>query len=69
MSKINANFTGKDQNWSDGTTVYWFEVNGEAYGVVHSGESWNSKVVDSTGNPTDRYSVEEFNITDKMIAE
>lgn len=69
MSKINANFTGKDKNYADGTTVYWFEVNGETYGVIHGGESWNSKIVDSSGYPTDRYSVEEFSITDKMIAD
>lgn len=39
MANINATFTSKDQNWTDGTTTYWFDVNGEAFGIVHGGES------------------------------
>lgn len=28
-----ATFTSADQNWQDGTTTYWFELEGEAYGT------------------------------------
>ena len=51
-----ATFTGKDQNWQDGTTVYWFEIDGEAsgfefnntvYGVVESGSYF--KIIDADG--------------------
>jgi len=69
MLNINATFISKDQNWADGTTTYWFNVNGDTYGVVHGGETWNAKVVDRDGCPTSDYSVDQFNITNQMIAE
>lgn len=28
-----ANFIEKDQNWQNETTVYWFELDGETWGV------------------------------------
>lgn len=66
---IKATFTSKDNSRADDTTTYWFDINGETYGVVHSGESWNSQVVDSDGVPSTDYTVEQFVITDEMIAE
>ncbi|MCR0998685.1 hypothetical protein [Serratia rubidaea] len=69
MTTINATYISKDQNWNDGTTIYWFDVNGETYGVVHGGESWNSSVVDCDGAPSDHYTADQFNVTEEMIAE
>lgn len=50
----------KDQNWADGTTVYWFELNGhddatgvefedDVFGVVESDEP--AVIVDYDGFP------------------
>ncbi|MDY7621038.1 hypothetical protein ABUK00_11340 [Raoultella planticola] len=69
MTAIKATYTNKDQNLTDGTTVYWFDVNGETYGVVHGGESWNAQVVDCDGMPSDQYTIDQLNITEEMIAE
>ncbi|BEO75158.1 MULTISPECIES: hypothetical protein [Serratia] len=69
MTTIKATYISKDQNWNDGTTTYWFDVNGETFGVVHGGESWNAKVVDCDGAPSDQYTVDQFNVTEEMIAE
>ncbi|WBW63310.1 hypothetical protein [Klebsiella electrica] len=69
MTTIKATYLSKDQNWTDGTTVYWFDVNGETFGVLHGGESWNSTVVDCDGVPSDQYTVDQFNITEEMIKE
>ena len=42
-------FVAKDQNWADESTTYWFDVDGEMYGVVEScGES---TIVDCDGCP------------------
>lgn len=54
MTTLTSTYTGKDQNWNQGTTTYWFDLsNGETYGVVEGGESWNSSVVDVDGGPVD----------------
>ncbi|MCP4282817.1 MAG: hypothetical protein GY776_22835, partial [Alteromonas sp.] len=52
--------TSKDQNWNDGSTTYWFNVNGECgafgidfdnetYGIAESGGE--SKLLDCDGCP------------------
>lgn len=61
-------YINKDQNWADGTTTYWFDVNGTIYGVVHGGPSCNAAVVDDEGYPTSDFNVDDFDITDDMIA-
>lgn len=66
---MKTTYMSKDQNWNDGTTTYWFDVNGDTYGVVHGGESCNSKVVDCAGAPSDYYTADQFEITPEMIAE
>jgi len=30
---MNIEFVEKDQNWQEEHTMYWFEVNGESWGV------------------------------------
>ena len=64
-------FVSKDQNWADGSTTYWFNVDGEMYGVVEScGET---SFVDCDGCP-DNVDVNVINalegaVTDKMRME
>ena len=67
MTTLNATFINKDDNRPDGTQVFWFDVNGETYGVIQGGDSHNANVVDCDGCPTDVYSVDQFNITKEMI--
>lgn len=67
-----ATYHTKDQNWTNGSTTYWFDMDGELYGVV---EGEGAGVVDSDGHPIDyngdlRRSVERACIvTDAMRAE
>jgi len=44
-----VDFCGKDQNWNNGSTTYWFIVDGETFGVVES--EGDSCVVDCDGCP------------------
>lgn len=30
---VEVGYEGKDQNWQDGETVYWFRLTGEQYGT------------------------------------
>ncbi|QHJ82615.1 MAG: hypothetical protein [Bacteriophage sp.] len=64
---INATFTTKDQNFNDGTTIYWFEVECESFGVVES-ECGNREVVDCDGCPSDEYTADQFIITEDMLS-
>ena len=42
-------YLSKDQNWADESTTYWFDIDGETWGVVEScGES---SIVDCDGYP------------------
>ena len=66
---MNAKFLSKDKNCGDGTTTYWFDLNGETYGVIEGGKSCNSNVVDFEGYPTDDVTADQFEITDEMRAE
>ena len=53
MKKFN-----EDQDWNSETTTYWFDAEGEIYGVVdHNGDL---SVVDCDGCPTDRYTADQF---------
>ena len=45
-----ATYTAADQNWADGSTTYWFDLNGEAFGIV---EGENPGPVDCDGMPID----------------
>ena len=41
--------TSTDQNWQDETTIYWFNVDGDEYGVADcNGEK---TILDSDGSP------------------
>lgn len=71
----NVNYTGKDQNWQNQSTTYWFDVDGEVYGVVESG-SEAPRIVDVDGCPIDGNGNEremrvelESAVTDEMRAE
>lgn len=46
---MNAIYTTKDQNFSNEQTVYWFDVDGEEYGV--SDQAGDICVVDCDGCP------------------
>ena len=67
----NATYHSKDQNWMNGSTTYWFDIDGELYGVV---EGEGAGVVDSDGHPIDynddlRSDVERScTVTDEMRA-
>ena len=63
---MKATYTTKDQNWNDETTTYWFDVDGETYGVVDAGHDGKS-VVDCDGVPSDDYTADQFEITEEMI--
>ena len=45
-----ATYIEKDQNWADGSTTYWFYLDGEQYGIV---EGENAGPVDVDGHPID----------------
>jgi hypothetical protein len=58
--KMKVEYKGKDQNWQEGTTTYWFELSGrdfgtacefdaEMFGVCESGEE--SGILDCDGYP------------------
>lgn len=68
MTTFNATYTSKDHNSPDGTLVYWFDVDGESYGVVCSDEG-GTQVVDCDGCPSTDYDVDMFTITEDMKAE
>lgn len=67
-----ATYHSKDQNWMNGSTTYWFEIDGELYGIV---EGEDDGVVDSDSSPMDyndslRNTVERACVvTDEMRAE
>ncbi len=57
---MKTTYTSKDQNWQDGSTIYWFtltgrdngtgkEFDGDVFGVVESGPT--STIVDCDGCP------------------
>ncbi|WP_147195988.1 hypothetical protein [Pantoea sp. CCBC3-3-1] len=68
MTTINATYTSKDENFPDGATVYWFDVDSESYGVVIDKDG-NSQVVDCDGTPTSDFTVDQFEITNEKISE
>lgn len=47
---MKTTFISADQNWQDESTTYWFDMDGELYGVVEGG---NAGIVDSDGMPID----------------
>ena len=72
-SKImNTQYLGKDQNWNNGSTTYWFEIDGESFGVV---EGNCSGFVDCDGYPIGQPDAETADklshavVTDEMRAE
>jgi len=53
-----AEFTGKDQNWQDETTIYWFSVESMDYRIESGGygiadNSGTLTPVNSDGSPID----------------
>lgn len=63
-------YLDKDQNFQDGNTVYWFDVDGESYGVCESAEA--PKLLDCDGYPcnlSDTWAIEIMSklvVTDRM---
>lgn len=63
FTTVAVEFTGKDQNWQDGETIYWFELDGQdvhngaifegdKYGVVEGAiDGEYPKIVDYDGCP------------------
>lgn len=68
VTTMKATYISKDQNWNDGTTTYWFDVNGETYGVVDAGYDAKA-VVDCDSVPTTDFITDNFEITEEMIAD
>lgn len=68
MTTINAKFITKDNHQNDGAVVYWFDVDGETYGVVEGGKESSSNVVDVDSCPSDHFTADQFEITDEMRA-
>ena len=80
---LKVNFNGKDQNWMNETTVYWFEIDGTDYGTEKTFDcqmfgiadcNGHLTVVDIEGYPVlNEYVVNivlrECKITDEMIME
>ncbi len=80
---ITATYTGKDQNFQDEQTIYWFEIDGtdceaekifnsEIFGIVDC--NGNKSVIYADGYPVQNKYVEmivlsECKITDEMIGE
>jgi hypothetical protein len=46
---MNAKYISKDQNWNDGNTTYWFDVDGNEYGIVEEG--FETYPVDHNSSP------------------
>lgn len=46
---MTATYKSKDQHWQDEATVYWFDMDGETYGIRESGGQ--STVLDADGCP------------------
>ena len=64
MEMTKATFIGKDQNWQEESTTYWFELSGvdygtgrkfdnDVYGVIESSidHSDSATIVDCDGSP------------------
>ena len=47
---IAVTFTSKDQNWQDGTTTYWFVLDGTDYGAGCGFDHEMFGIVDDSGN-------------------
>ena len=68
-----SKFMGKDQNWADGTTTYWFDVDGEQCGVVESecGASFvdcDGCTIDDGASWSTMAAVRDLVVTDEMRA-
>lgn len=46
---MKATFISKDQNWQDGTTTYWFTLDGVDYGSNREFSSETFGIVDNAG--------------------
>ncbi len=44
-------YLGKDQNWADETTIYWFSVDCENYGIAYN--NGKTKLLDCDGCPVE----------------
>lgn len=47
----NATYSSKDQNWQDEMTIYWFELDGETFGIGETG--MEVVALDCDGAPID----------------
>lgn len=49
---MNATFISKDQNWQDGTTTYWFQLDGADYRTGREFDNVVFGIVDEAGELT-----------------
>jgi len=49
---MNAKYTGKDQNWKEESTTYWFQIDGHDSGTGVSFESQVFGIAESGGDDT-----------------
>ena len=47
---VTVEYNGKDQNWQDETTIYWFTLDGKDYGTGFTFHNSVYGVADSNGN-------------------
>lgn len=59
----NVKFTQKDNNWQDENTIYWFDVDGESYGVCESSYG-DISVLDCDGCPVNTQDAKNAHLND-----
>ena len=59
-------FVEKDQNWQNGSTNYWFDVDGETYAICD--EAGQLSLLDCDGCPIDECN-DHDNVKDALIPE
>lgn len=63
MSK--ATYISKDHNFQDATTIYWFELDGETWGV--SDCNGERKIIDCDGYPVNTDDAKNVHLKDALI--
>ena len=65
MNNLKAMYAGKDQNYQDETTNYWFELGDDEFAVSECNGS--SKLLDCDGSPLNLDDSENQEIFDKLV--
>ena len=46
-------YKNKDQNWQEQSTTYWFDVDGESFGLCDKGYGEETRLLDCDGCPVE----------------